>query len=75
MSSYLHLPNGTTWPDPDAVEELAWAMRYTPTQLTQQEYAVAASVIDAYVHLVRAPGAADALRRALRSRREDADTP
>jgi hypothetical protein len=75
MSRYLHLPNGATWPDPDAVKELAWTLRYYTAQLTQEDYAVAASVMDAYVHLTRSPGAADALRRAVnertRGRRED----
>jgi hypothetical protein len=75
MSSYLHLPNGTTWPDPDAAEALAWTLRFAPDTLAQQDFAVAASVIDAYLHLVRHPSAASALRRALRRRREVADTP
>jgi hypothetical protein len=75
MSRYLHLPNGTTWPDPDAVGVLAWTLRYAPDTLTQQDYALAASVIDAYRHLVRFPGSGSALRYAYwertRARRDD----
>lgn len=75
----IRLPDGTSWPRPSLDSDdgvgIGHRLRYAdPTTLTRSDLLEAASIIDAYGHLVRTPGAAKVLpvlRRALRQIEEE----
>ena len=51
--SWLRLPDGTTWPNPADPNEVEWRLRYGNP--TREDILAAASVMNAYGHLVFAP--------------------
>jgi hypothetical protein len=50
-NSYL-LFDGMCWPNPQDPSEVEWKLRYARTTLTPAEALIAASVMNAYRHLV-----------------------
>ena len=52
MSSFLKLPDGTVFPDPNKAKGLEWALRHTPLNLSKEGRMVLASVVSAYCALI-----------------------
>ena len=54
VSSFLRLPEGTTWPDPSDPREVGWRLRYG--QASREDLIWATSVISAYRQLISVTG-------------------
>lgn len=52
--AFLALPDGTAWPNPSAVADLQWRLRYTG-QTTRQDSVFAATACTAYQELIWLP--------------------
>lgn len=50
-NSYLTF-GGMCWPNPEDPSEVEWKLRYARTTLTAQEALIAASMMNAYKHLI-----------------------
>jgi hypothetical protein len=65
----LDLAGGATWPDPEAVEDLRWRLRYDPAAVTERDCAAAAEIIATYVHILTHPAGTESVIRQVRQAR------
>lgn len=48
----ITLDDGSTWPNPDTFDDLAWTLRHNRKVLTDYDYMNAAEIINAYNDLI-----------------------